>query len=336
MKIGFFELELWEEKVIKETFPKDKLFFSKKKLTLQSAKKHSNLDAIAVFVHSEINKEILRKLPKLKLITTMSTGYDHIDLEECKKKKVTVCNVPVYGENTVAEHAFALILALSKKIVDCVERTKRGSFELKGLRGFDLRSKTIGVIGGGNIGQHVIRMAKGFEMNVLVFDLHQNKRLAKTMGFKYTTMDKLLKESDVVSLHVPYNKHTHHLINKDKLALMKKNAILINTSRGGIIDTEALVTALKRKKLAGAGLDVLEEESELIEETQLLKKEFTKNYDLKTVVENHVLLEMPNVIITPHNAFNTNEALMRILETTIKNIKGYKNSKKINLIKSQN
>jgi len=336
LKIGFFELELWEEKVIKETFPKDKLFFSKKKLTLQSAKKHSNLDAIAVFVHSEINKEILRKLPKLKLITTMSTGYDHIDLEECKKKKVTVCNVPVYGENTVAEHAFALILALSKKIVDCVERTKRGSFELKGLRGFDLRSKTIGVIGGGNIGQHVIRMAKGFEMNVLVFDLHQNKRLAKTMGFKYTTMDKLLKESDVVSLHVPYNKHTHHLINKDKLALMKKNAILINTSRGGIIDTEALVTALKRKKLAGAGLDVLEEESELIEETQLLKKEFTKNYDLKTVVENHVLLEMPNVIITPHNAFNTNEALMRILETTIKNIKGYKNSKKINLIKSQN
>ncbi|MBT6774278.1 hydroxyacid dehydrogenase [Candidatus Woesearchaeota archaeon] len=333
MKIGFFELELWEEKVIKETFPKDKLFFSKKKLTLQSAKKHSNLDAIAVFVHSEINKEILRKLPKLKLITTMSTGYDHIDLEECKKRKVTICNVPVYGENTVAEHAFALILALSRKIVDCVERTKRGSFELKGLRGFDLRSKTIGVIGGGNIGQHVIRMAKGFEMNVLVFDLHQDKKLAKTMGFKYTAMDKLLKESDVVSLHVPYNKHTHHLINKDKLSLMKKNAILINTSRGGIIDTEALVNALKRKKLAGAGLDVLEEESELIEETQLLKKEFTKNYDLKTVVENHVLLEMPNVIITPHNAFNTNEALMRILETTIKNIKRYKISKKINVVK---
>jgi D-lactate dehydrogenase len=333
LKIGFFELELWEEKVIKETFPKDKLFFSKKKLTLQSAKKHSNLDAIAVFVHSEINKEILRKLPKLKLITTMSTGYDHIDLEECKKRKVTVCNVPVYGENTVAEHAFALILALSRKIVDCVERTKRGSFELKGLRGFDLRSKTIGVIGGGNIGQHVIRMAKGFEMNVLVFDLHQDKKLAKTMGFKYTAMDKLLKESDVVSLHVPYNKHTHHLINKDKLSLMKKNAILINTSRGGIIDTEALVNALKRKKLAGAGLDVLEEESELIEETQLLKKEFTKNYDLKTVVENHVLLEMPNVIITPHNAFNTNEALMRILETTIKNIKRYKISKKINVVK---
>jgi D-lactate dehydrogenase len=333
LKIGFFELELWEEKVIKETFPKDKLFFSKKKLTLQSAKKHSNLDAIAVFVHSEINKEILRKLPKLKLITTMSTGYDHIDLEECKKRKVTICNVPVYGENTVAEHAFALILALSRKIVDCVERTKRGSFELKGLRGFDLRSKTIGVIGGGNIGQHVIRMAKGFEMNVLVFDLHQDKRLAKTMGFKYTAMDKLLKESDVVSLHVPYNKHTHHLINKDKLSLMKKNAILINTSRGGIIDTEALVNALKRKKLAGAGLDVLEEESELIEETQLLKKEFTKNYDLKTVVENHVLLEMPNVIITPHNAFNTNEALMRILKTTVKNIKGYKKGRKINLIK---
>jgi len=333
LKIGFFELELWEEKVIKEVFPKDKLFFSKKKLTLQSAKKHKNLEAIAVFVHSVVNKEIIRKLPKLKLVTTMSTGFDHIDLEECKKRKIAVCNVPVYGENTVAEHAFALILALSRKIVDCVERTKHGSFELKGLRGFDLMGKTIGVIGGGNIGQHVIRMAKGFEMNVLVFDLYKDSKLAKKMGFQYASMEKLLKESEIVTLHVPYNKHTHHLINKEKLALMKKNAFLINTSRGGIIDTDALVNALKKKKIAGAGLDVLEEETELIEETQLLKKEFTKNYDLKTVVENHILLEMPNVIITPHNAFNTNEALMRILDTTIKNIKMYKSGRKINLVK---
>ena len=146
-------------------------------------------------------------------------------------------------------------------------------------------------------------------------------------------MDKLLKESDVVSLHVPYNKHTHHLINKNKLSLMKKNAILINTSRGGIIDTDALVTALKRKKIAGAGLDVLEEECEMIEDIQLLKKEFVKKCDLKIIVENHILLDMPNVIITPHNAFNTNEALMRILETTVKNIRGYKSGRKINLVK---
>ncbi|MBT4805137.1 hydroxyacid dehydrogenase [Candidatus Woesearchaeota archaeon] len=333
LKIGLFELEPWEEKVIKTAFPKDKLFFSKKKLTLQSAKKHHNLEAMAVFVHSEINKEILKKLPKLKYITTMSTGFDHIDVAACKERKVSVSNVPVYGENTVAEHAFALILALSRKIVDCVERTKRGSFELKGLRGFDLKNKTIGIIGGGNIGQHVIRMAKGFEMKVLVFDLNKDKNLAKKMGFQYTSMDKLLKESDVVSLHVPYNKHTHHLINKNKLSLMKKNAILINTSRGGIIDTDALVTALKRKKIAGAGLDVLEEECEMIEDIQLLKKEFVKKCDLKIIVENHILLDMPNVIITPHNAFNTNEALMRILETTVKNIRGYKSGRKINLVK---
>jgi D-lactate dehydrogenase len=333
LKIGFFELEHWEEKIIKDIFPKDKLFFSKRKLTLQAAKKHKNLEAIAVFVHSEVNKEILRKLPKLKLVTTMSTGFDHIDLEECKKRKIAVCNVPVYGENTVAEHTFALILALSRKIVDCVNRTHLGSFRLEGLRGFDLMGKTIGVVGGGNIGKHVIRMAKGFQMNVLVFDLYKDLKLAKKMGFKYASMEKLLKESDIVTLHVPHNKHTHHLINKDKLSLMKKNATLINTSRGGIIDTDALVYALKKKKIAGAGLDVLEEETELIEEIQLLKKEFTKNYDLKTVVENHILLEMPNVIITPHNAFNTNEALMRILETTVKNIKGYKGGRMINLVK---
>ena len=131
MKIGFFELEPWEKKEIRKVFSKDKLFFSEKRLTLRNVRRYKELEAIAIFVHSEIDKEVLKKLPKLKYITTMSTGFNHIDLEECKKRKVTVCNVPVYGENTVAEHAFALILALSRKIVDCVERTKRGSFEFK-------------------------------------------------------------------------------------------------------------------------------------------------------------------------------------------------------------
>jgi D-lactate dehydrogenase len=333
MKIGFFEIEPWEKDILKKSFPKDKLYFSKKRLTLRKANKYKDLDALTVFVHSEINKNVLNKLPKLKLISTMSTGFDHIDLEECKRRKIAVCNVPTYGENTVAEHTFALILALSRKIVDCVNRTKIGSFRLDGLRGFDLMDKTLGVVGGGNIGKHVIRMALGFEMKVLVFDLYQDKKYAKKMGFKYASIDKLLKDSDIVTLHVPYNKHTHHLMNKDKLALMKKSALLINTSRGGVVDTKALVRALKKKQIAGAGLDVLEDECEIIEETQLLKKEFGGRCDLHKIVENHVLLKMKNVIVTPHNAFNTNEALMRIIETTIKSINGFKKGRKINLVK---
>ncbi|MBT3814023.1 hydroxyacid dehydrogenase [Candidatus Woesearchaeota archaeon] len=333
MKIGFFELEPWEKKEIRKVFSKDKLFFSEKRLTLRNVRRYKELEAIAIFVHSEIDKEVLKKLPKLKYITTMSTGFNHIDLEECKKRRISVSNVPTYGENTVAEHTFALILALSRKIVDCVNRTHLGSFRLEGLRGFDLKDKTIGVVGGGNIGKHVIRMAKGFEMNVLVFDIYKDIKLAKKLGYKYASMEKMLKESDVITLHVPENKHTHHLIDKDKLTLMKKSAVLINTSRGGIVDTKALVNALKKKKIAGAALDVLEDECKIIEETQLLKKEFGGRCDLHKIVEKHALLKMKNVIVTPHNAFNTHEALMRILQTTIKNLASFKNGRKINEVK---
>ncbi|PIZ50554.1 hydroxyacid dehydrogenase [Candidatus Woesearchaeota archaeon CG_4_10_14_0_2_um_filter_33_13] len=333
MKIGFFELESWEEEVIKKQLPNNDLIFSEKRLTKNNVQKYKDIDALTVFVHSEVNKQVLDKLPKLKVIITMSTGYDHIDLEECRKRKIPVCNVPTYGENTVAEHTFALILALSRKIVECVNRTHLGSFRLEGLRGFDLMGKTMGIVGGGNIGKHVIRMAKGFEMNVLVFDLYKDEKLAKKMGFKYAELDSLLKSSDIVTLHVPYNKHTHHLINKEKLDLMKSTAYLINTSRGGIIDQKELIKALKKKKIAGAGLDVLEDECEIVEETQLLKKEFGGHCNLNRIVENHAILKLPNVIVTPHNAFNTNEALMRILQTTIDNLKGFKSGKVINVIK---
>ncbi len=333
MKIGFFEIEPWEKDVFSKAFPKDKLFFSTGKLTAQNVGKYKDLEAISVFVYSKTDQVVLNQLPKLRLITTRSTGFDHLNLEACKNRNIAVCNVPTYGENTVAEHTFALILALSRKIIDCVERTKQGSFELTGLRGFDLKGKIIGVVGGGNIGKHVIRMAKGFEMKVLVFDIFQDKKLANKLGFQYVKLDTLLKDSDIVTLHLPYNKHTHHLINQEKLALIKPTALLINTSRGGIIDTDALVHALQRKQIAGVGLDVLENECDLIEERVLLTKEFNQKCDLKTLAENHLLLNMPKVIITPHNAFNTKEALMRILETDIENIKSFQKKKAINLVK---
>jgi len=330
MKIGFFEIEPWEQKILTKEFPKDNLVFSSQKLTKRNLNKYKNLEAITLFVHSKIDKDTLTKLPHLKLITTMSTGFDHINLEECQRKRITVCNVPHYGENTVAEQTFALILALSRKIIECSTKVHLGEFRPKGLRGFDLQNKTLGVVGGGNIGQHVIRIAKGFDMKVLVFDIYQDKKLAKKLGFRYTKLDKLLQESDIITLHLPLNKHTTHLINQDRLSLMKPSAYLINTSRGGVIDTHALIKALNKKQLAGAALDVLENECDIVEETQLVKKGF--KCDLKTLEENHLLLKLPQVLITPHNAFNTHEAMRRILDTTIKNIKSFKKGKKINQI----
>lgn len=333
MKLGFFEIEPWEKKFFNSSLSKDNSVFTTSKLTLKNVKKYSHLEGISIFVHSEINKQILDQLPNLKLITTMSTGFDHINLKECKKRKIKVCNVPTYGENTVAEHTFSLILSLSRKIIECSNRTKNGCFDLSGLRGFDLKGKTIGIVGGGNIGKHVIRMANGFEMNILVFDLWKDQKLAKKMNFKYSSLENLFKNSDIITLHVPHNSHTHHLVNKSLFSLMKKTAYLVNTSRGEIVNTDDLVKALKSKKIAGAGLDVLEGENLLIEEAVLGRKIHMDSGARRVIDEDHDLLDMDNVIITPHNAFNTHEALQRILDTTVESIKGFKRKKYVNLVK---
>jgi len=331
-KIAFFELEKWEEEHIKANLKDVKLKFFKSNLNERNAKKIKDFDAIGIFIYSQINKKILDKLPKLKLIATMSTGYDHIDLDECRKREISVCNVPSYGENTVAEHTFALILALSRRIIDSVNRTRRGNFDLEGLRGFDLKGKTIGIIGCGNIGKHVARIAKGFEMKILVYDIHKNMKLAKKIGFKYAGFENLLKNSDIISLHAPLLQSTKHMINLNNIKLIKKGAILVNTSRGGLVDGAAIIKALNKNILAGAALDVLEEEELIKEEKQLLSKQFPMERQ-RNVLEEHILIAKDNVIITPHNAFNSNEALIRILDTTIANVKGFLKNWKINVIK---
>ncbi|MBI2137395.1 hydroxyacid dehydrogenase [Candidatus Woesearchaeota archaeon] len=328
--IAFFELEKWEEEAAKKTLKRHALKFFSKPLTASNASKAGDAEAIAAFIYSRIDKKILAKLPKLKLIATMSTGYDHIDTEACRKKGVKVSNVPFYGENTVAEHTFALILALSRKILKSVENTRRGNFSLNGLRGFDLKGKTIGVVGTGHIGLHVLRIAKGFEMKMTAYDVKQDLNAAKKLGFRYVKLNTLLKSSDIITLHCPYNKATHHLINKSNIMKTKKGAYLINTARGGLIETDALLNALNRKHLGGAGIDVLEEESAIKEEKQLLSRNFTSN--LRTILANHILLNYENVIITPHNAFNSTEALNRILTTTLENIQEYLKGKTINAV----
>ncbi len=333
MNIAFFDIEAWEKKVLVTEFSRDKLlFFSSGVTSAVAAKQCSQVEVLSAFVHTPLSAKILAHFPKLKMIASRGTGFDHIDLAYCQKREIMVCNVPTYGENTVAEHAFALILSLSHRIVESVERTRAGSFVYSGLRGFDLKGKTIGVVGGGNIGQHVVQIARGFGMDVLVFDLKQDKLLARKLGFRYAGMEELLRDADIVTLHVPYNKYTHHLMDRKKFGLMKRGAYLINTSRGAIVETDALVHALKSHRLAGAGLDVLEEEDELNRDLSLAGKRGVRVEELKVLLEDHALLEMPNVLITPHNAFNTQEALMRILNVTIENIHAFERGKRVNVV----
>lgn len=336
MKIAFFEIEDWEREYIQKEFIKNglkghELKFYKDELTADNFKEVCSYDIISVFIYSKINKKILDKLGRLKLIATRSTGFEHIDLEECKKRGIAVCNVPFYGENTVAEHTFALLLALSRKIPESFNRTIRGDFNVDGLRGFDLKGKTIGVVGAGHIGLHVIRIAHGFEMNILAYDINKNKEVAKRLGFRYVPLDYLLKNSDIISIHTPLNKYTYHLINKKNIKSIKKGAFVINTARGGIIETDALVKALYEGHLGGAGLDVLEEEDLVKEEIQLLSKKFLKRR-LEIGLKNKILLRFDNVIVTPHNAFNSKEALQRILDTAIENIRQFIKGKCINKV----
>ncbi len=333
MKIAFFEVESWEKEYLKNKFPKDEVFFYEEPLSLENINSAEDCTIISTFIYSQIDQNILLKLPNLKMIATRSTGFEHIDIKMAHDNKIIICNVPFYGENTVAEHTFALILSLSRKIINSVERTRKEDFTIDGLRGFDLKNKTLGIIGMGHIGMHVARIARGFEMDVLAYDLKEDKKLAKKVGFLYSDLENLLKKSDIITLHAPDNKGTHHLINSENINQIKRGAYLINTSRGGLIKTQALLKALSEGILAGAGLDVLEEEYFIKEEAQLLSKEFPKTCDLKTVLQNHILLQQKNVIITPHNAFNSNEAITRILDTTIDNINTFISNKLNNIIK---
>ncbi|MDE1975582.1 MAG: hydroxyacid dehydrogenase [Patescibacteria group bacterium] len=290
----------------------------------------SDISILGIFVDSKVDAAVMDCFPNLKLIVTLSTGFDHIDLAETKKRGITVSTVPSYGENTVAEFAFGLILMLSRKLYQSAERTReKGDFETdQSLRGFDLSGRTIGVIGTGKIGRHSIAMAKGFDMKVLAYDPYPNEKLAKDMGFEYVTLDGLLSQSDIVTIHVPYMKETHHLIDAEALSKMKPTALVINTSRGAVVDTDALVKALNEKRLAGAGLDVLEDEPDLKPGAPSPTDPASK----RMLSEDHELMRMPNVVVTPHNAFNTDEALKRILDTTVDNIAAWLSGKPTNTV----
>lgn len=330
MKLVFFEVAQWEKELLQKNFPE--AILTDERLTPETVEKYKDTELISCFIYSQLTKEVIDKLPSLKFITSRSTGFDHIDVAYAKTKNILIANVPEYGSRTVAEHTFALILTLTRKIYQSINQAKIFDFEHKNIRGVDLFGKTIGVIGLGKIGIEVVKIAQSFGMNILVFTRTRKEDLAKKLNFQYADLNFLLANSDIVTLHLPYNKQTHHLINKENIIYFKKGSYLINTARGSLVETEAIILGLEKGVLTGVALDVLEGEKELNEEIEILTSSYKKNIDLKTLVLDHVLVNHPKVVITPHNAFNTKEALERILLTTIENINAFLKNQPKNLV----
>ncbi len=322
---AFFEQQLAQHKQIKE------VTFFDTTIAEVDPQQLAQCDIISSFVFSAIGTAELDSMPDLKLIATRSTGYDHIALEATKQQDIVVANVPTYGANTVAEHTFALLLSLSRKVPQSIERTRSGDFSREGLEGFDLCHKTIGVVGTGSIGRQVIRIAHGFGMTILAYDLHEHQDIIDTYGVAYHPLEDLLAQSDVVTLHVPYIPQTHHLLNKETMQHIKHGAYIINTARGELIDTDTLLEHLANKTIAGAGLDVLEGERLIKDEVELLTKDQSQD-TAETLWHDHMLIKMDNVIVTPHNAFNSVEALARINQTTCDNIIAFVEGREQNIV----
>lgn len=288
---------------------------------IEPANCNPDTEVISVFVSSNVTREVIDALPRLRLIACRSTGFNNIDLAAARARDIAVVNVPTYGEATVAEYAFALLLALQRKL-PAVLATETEQVETEELRGHDLEGKVFGVIGTGHIGQKSLKIAHGFSMQTLAYDSFPKPELQQEYNFTYVELDELLERADIVSLHVPLLPQTRHLMNQERLGKMKRGALLVNTARGEIVDTKALIELLDNGHLGGAAIDVVEGEVLLDyhEETALLRGHTMPEATLRHSIEISVLEKMPNVIISPHNAFNTVEAIGRINQTTAQNI----------------
>ncbi len=292
-------------------------------------------DVVSVFINSKVTSGVIDKIKNTKLIAIRATGFNNIDLAAAKKHDIVVSTVPAYGEHTVAEYAFALLLSLTRKLQLTVEQVRRGDVNANIIHGHDLNGRTMGVVGCGRIGKNVAKLAKAFGMKVVGFDPFPDEAEAKRVGFEYVSLDELIKTADVISLHAPMTKENFHLLGAEELAKTKRGVYIINTARGELLDTLALVEALQSGQVAGAGLDVLEDETliDIDEEELILRRNHVKRASLEHAVAIDILSKMFNVIITTHNAYNTVEALNRINTSTIANIEGFFAGKPQNVVK---
>ncbi len=326
MRTYFYDVQEQERVIFTDKLHDLVPTYIEKPLTLDTV--HADAEIISVFITSTVTKELLDAMPHLKLIALRSTGFDHVDMEAVEERGVVLVNVPSYGENTIAEYAFGLLLSLTRKISlasSVIKDTSSQKLSPEYFRGLDVFGKTIGVIGAGRIGRRMIGMAKGFGMRVIVHDVYEDAQVATSLGFTYVSAKELFAQSDVISFHTPSTPANHHMLSRDIVnTVLKKGVYIINTSRGDLIDTEALIEGLEQGIIAGAGLDVCEGEVLLrgYSSTELLHTDHTSEY-LKYSAYIGMLKAFPNVILTPHIAYNTQGALVRICETTIGNITSF-------------
>lgn len=279
-------------------------------------------EVLGVFTDSEVSAERIEKMPNLELIVTLATGFDNIDLKHAKQKDIPVCNVPKYGNDTVSEYTIGLMISLMRKISQAKESVESGSFTYRGLRGTEIHGKTIGVVGTGDIGEKIIEKLSNFGVDFLGFDPYQKEHLEDKFNFKYCSKKKLFKNSDIITLHCPLMEETKYTVDKKELELMKDSAYLINTARGALIKSKALLKALQNDEIAGAALDVMEEEHILSDPKTLYQQQFDPE-DIEKTLYSELIIDHPKTLITPHNAFNSQEAIKRIITTTVENIDKY-------------
>ena len=270
-------------------------------------------DAICVFVNDKVDRQVIEVLAQkgVKVIALRCAGFNNVDLEAAKANHIHVCRVPAYSPEAVAEHALAMILTLNRKTHKAYNRVREQNFALHGLLGFTMKGKTAGVIGTGHIGAEFCKIMLGMGCHVIAYDVEQNTSL-KEKGIQYVALEDVLKLSDIVSLHCPLMPQTHHLINSFTLSLMKKGAMLINTSRGGLIDTHAVIEALKEQHLGYLGIDVYEQEE------KIFFRDLSENIIADDTLQ--LLMSFPNVLVTAHQAFFTREALEQITQVTLNNV----------------
>jgi D-lactate dehydrogenase len=334
MRISFVETERGEEEFFDRELGNHEVEFVDRLDEVSP-----EVEIVSVFIYSKIDDSFLEAHPQVRLIVTRSTTLDHIDREACQRRGVEVRTVQSYGDHTVAEHTFALLLSLSRRLRDVMESQRQGRFSLDALRGFELRGKTFGIIGAGRIGRQVIPIARCFGMPVLVHDPYLGAAEG-TLGVENVSLDELLSKADVISLHAALTPETYHLLNYETLAKCRRGVIIINTARGGLIDSAALSKALASGQVGGAGLDVLEAEGVMRREAtdivaaeivERLRSSFapTESRDpahlqhFCELIHGETLLKSRNVVFTPHIAFNSTEAIDRINRETVANIRGF-------------
>jgi D-lactate dehydrogenase len=318
MKVAFFSTQPYDKRSFDEH---NKGFgfqinFLDVQLNEQTAALAHGYQAVCAFVNDRINETIIRQLVSggVKILALRCAGFNNVDLKAAKDHNLIIVRVPAYSPHAVAEHAVAMIMTLNRKTHKAYNRIREQNFSLNGLLGFDLHGKTVGVIGTGNIGEVFCRIMRGFGCRVIAFDIQINDALVRE-GVEYMSVNELLPLSDIVSLHCPLNEHTKYLVNDDTIKLMKDHVMLINTSRGGLIDTRTVVRGLKSGKIGAVGIDVYEQEEKL----------FFRDLS-ETIIEDDLIARLssfPNVLITAHQGFFTHEALAQIAETTLRNLKHY-------------